>query len=84
VVVVPSGQGYLVSSKLPALSDGRTYQLWAVEGKQPISLGLLGTSPRQAAFTMAGTTPPTHLAITAEPPGGSVLPTSPIVATGTV
>ncbi len=42
VVVVPSGQGYLVSSKLPSLGDGRTYQLWAIEGKQPISLGLLG------------------------------------------
>ncbi len=84
VVVVPSGQGYLVSSKLPPLGGGRTYQLWAIEGKQPISLGLLGGSPRQAAFTMAGSTRPSHLAITAEPAGGAVAPTSPIVATGTV
>jgi anti-sigma-K factor RskA len=84
VVVVPSGQGYLVSSKLPSLENGRTYQLWAVEGPQPISLGLLGASPRQAAFTMAGSTRPTRLSITAEPPGGSVVPTAPIIATGTV
>ncbi len=84
VVVVPSGQGYLVSSKLPPLGDGRTYQLWAIEGNQPISLGLLGGSPHQAAFTMAGSTRPSHLSITAEPAGGSVLPTSPILATGTV
>ena len=84
VVVVPSGQGYLVSSKLPSLGDGRTYQLWAVEGKQPISLGLLGASPRRAAFTMAGSTRPSQLAITAEPAGGSVVPTAPIIATGTV
>lgn len=84
VVVVPSGQGYLVSSKLPPLADGRTYQLWAIEGKQPISLGLLGSSPRQAAFTMAGSTRPSQLSITAEPAGGSVAPTSPILATGTV
>jgi anti-sigma-K factor RskA len=83
VVVVPSGQGYLVSSKLPSLGDDRTYQLWAIEGKQPISLGLLGGSPRQAAFTMAGSTP-SHLSITAEPRGGSVFPTGPIVATGAV
>jgi anti-sigma factor RsiW len=83
-VVVPSGQGYLVSSKLPALGQGRTYQLWAVEGSQPISLGLLGASPRQAAFTMAGSTRPSHLSITAEPVGGSVFPTGPIIATGTV
>ena len=84
VVVVPSGLGYLVSSKLPPLGDGRTYQLWAVEGKQPISLGLLGASPQQAAFTMAGSTRPSQLAITAEPSGGSVSPTGPIIASGTV
>jgi anti-sigma-K factor RskA len=84
VVVVPSGQGYLVSSKLPTLGDDRTYQLWAIEGKQPISLGLLGGSPRRAAFTMAGAARPSRLSITAEPKGGSVSPTSPIIATGTV
>ena len=54
----PSGQGYLVSSTLPALNKGRTYQLWAIEGNQPISLGLLGGSPSHAAFTMAGSTRP--------------------------
>jgi anti-sigma-K factor RskA len=84
VVVVPSGQGYLVSSELPSLGAGQTYQLWAVEGSRPISLGLLGDSPRQAAFTMAGSTRPSHLSITAEPSGGSVSPTGPIVASGTV
>jgi anti-sigma-K factor RskA len=84
VVVLPSGQGYLLSSTLPALDKGRTYQLWAIEGKQPISLGLLGGAPDHAAFTMAGSTRPSHLSITAEPAGGSVFPTGPIVATGTV
>ena len=84
VVVVPSGQGYLVSSQLPPLGAGRTYQLWAIEGTRPISLGLLGGAPRQAAFTMAGSTRPSHLSITAEPSGGSVFPTGPIIATGTV
>ncbi len=84
VVVLPSGQGYLVSSTLPSLDKGRTYQLWAIEGNQPISLGLLGHAPGQAAFTMAGSTRPSHLSITAEPAGGSVFPTGPIIATGTV
>jgi anti-sigma-K factor RskA len=84
VVVLPSGQGYLVSSTLPSLDQGRTYQLWAIEGNQPISLGLLGGSPDQAAFTMSGSTRPSHLSITAEPAGGSVFPTGPIIATGTV
>ncbi len=84
VVVVPSGQGYLVSSTLPTLGRDKTYQLWAIEGNRPVSLGLLGSSPRQAAFTMAGSTRPSHLSITAEPTGGSVFPTGPIIATGTV
>lgn len=84
VVVVPSGQGYLVSSKLPSLTRDQTYQLWAIEGNQPISLGLLGSSPHQSAFTMAGSTRPSHLSITAEPSGGSVFPTGSIIATGTV
>ncbi|HEX4126153.1 MAG TPA: anti-sigma factor [Acidimicrobiales bacterium] len=84
VVVLPSGQGYVVSSTLPSLDKGRTYQLWEIEGNQPISLGLLGGSPGRAAFTMAGSTRPSHLSITAEPAGGSVFPTGPILATGTV
>jgi anti-sigma-K factor RskA len=84
VVVVPSGQGYLVSSKLPPLGRGRTYQLWGIVGQRTVSLGLLGDSPRQAAFTMAGSTRPSRLSITAEPPGGAVAPTSPIIATGAV
>ena len=83
-VVLPDGRGYLVSSKLPALGATQTYQLWGIVGSQPVSLGLLGDSPRQAAFTMAGSTRPSRLAITAEPSGGSVVPTGPILATGTV
>jgi anti-sigma-K factor RskA len=69
---------------LPSLDKGQTYQLWAIEGNQPISLGLLGASPGRAAFTMAGSKSPSHLSITAEPVGGSVFPTGRIIATGTV
>ncbi len=46
-------------------------------GTSPISLGLLGGSPSRAAFTMAGSTRPSHLSITAEPAGGSVVPDGP-------
>jgi anti-sigma-K factor RskA len=83
-VVVPDGRGYLVSSRLPALRSGSTYQLWGIVGNQPISLGLLGPAPRNATFTMAGSVQPMRLSITAEPAGGSVAPTGSIVATGTV
>jgi anti-sigma-K factor RskA len=83
-VVLPDGRGYLVSSHLPSLGADHTYQLWGVGGGKTISLGLLGATPRQAAFTMAGAVRPSRLSITAEPAGGTVAPTGPVVATGTV
>jgi anti-sigma-K factor RskA len=83
-VVVPDGRGYLVSSQLPTLHSGDTYQLWGIVGSQPISLGLLGGSPNQAAFTMAGSVRPSRLSITSEPAGGTIMPTGAVVASGTV
>jgi anti-sigma-K factor RskA len=83
-VIVPGGHGYLVSWRLPVLSTGKTYQLWGIVGGTPISLGLLGTSPRHAAFTIAGAPRTAKLAVTAEPSGGTVAPTGSIVASGSV
>lgn len=82
--VVANGRGFLVSSKLPALSSGETYQLWGVVANQPISLGLLGRSPSHSVFTLAGDSSPTLLGVTVEPAGGSVVPTSPMLAAGTI
>lgn len=84
IVVLPDGRGYLVSSSLPSIGSGRTYQLWGIVGTRAISLGLLGSSPHQATFTMAGGNRPSRLSITAEPAGGVVAPTTAVVATGTV
>jgi anti-sigma factor RsiW len=83
-VLVPDGRGYLLSSHLPALASGRTYQLWGIFGNRPISLGLLGPSPTQSTFTMASSSTASALSITSEPAGGAVVPTTPIVATGSV
>jgi hypothetical protein len=83
-VILPSGRGYLVSSSLPPLRSGQTYQLWGIEGKTPISLGLLGVSPHGSTFTIAGAPSTAELALTAEPSGGSVAPTGGIVASGAV
>ena len=83
-VVVPDGRGYLLSSHLPALAGGRTYQLWGLLGQQSISLGLLGRDPTQATFTTAGGRRPSDLALTAEPAGGTPTPTLPILAMGAV
>ena len=83
-VVLPDGRGYMVSSTMPPLSAKETYQLWGIVGSEPISLGTLGDAPQQAAFTMAGSKRPSRLSITAEPSGGSVIPTGPVLASGTV
>ncbi len=82
-VMLPDGRGYLVSSALPTLGTGRTYQLWGIVGGKAISLGLLGAAPHQAAFTLAGAWRAWSLGLTAEPAGGSVTPTLPVLASGT-
>ncbi|WP_420124677.1 anti-sigma factor, partial [Nakamurella sp.] len=71
-------------SGLPALPDGRTYQLWALSGEPstaPRSLGLLPAAATGAAQTVTQPTRPGEVAVavTAEPAGGSVAPTLPIV-----
>ena len=83
-VVVPDGQGYLVSTSMPPLPAHETYQLWALISGRAISMGLLGDVPRQAAFTMASRTRPTELAVTVEPAGGVATPSGSPVATGRV
>lgn len=82
-VLLPSGRGYLVSSSLPRLTAHNTYQLWGVIGGQAISLGLLGPSPSQATFTVAGSAP-SQMGVTVEPAGGSVVPTTAMLASGTI
>jgi anti-sigma-K factor RskA len=66
-VVLPDGTGYLTSD-LPALPAGRTYQLWGVDDDDTVSLGVIGRDPRVVAFQAAGN--PAALAVTAERAGG--------------
>jgi anti-sigma factor RsiW len=84
-VLLPSGRGYLVSSELPKLTPDHTYQLWGIIEGQAISLGLLGPAPSQAAFTVAGGSGvPSQLGVTVEPAGGSVLPTTTMLASSRI
>ena len=69
-VVLPDGTGYMVETNLPALPDGRTYQLWAVVGSAKISVGVLGSEPKVVPFKMDGAV--SALAITEETAGGVV------------
>jgi len=78
-VVLPNGSGYL-SSSLPALGPGRTYQLWATSGDTTVSLGVLGPDPSVAAFTLVGAAQ--GLAVTNEVAGGVVVSQQPPAAVG--
>jgi anti-sigma-K factor RskA len=82
-VLLPDGHGYLYRSSLPTLIPGHAYQLWGIVGSQPISLGLLGTTLNRSQFTVAGAHP-SRLSITVESADGSIQPTGPVVASGTV
>ena len=59
------------------------HQLWAIIGRQPISLGLLGGAPDVVAFHLASPGV-TALAITSEQSGGAVQPTGTPVVAGSV
>ncbi len=83
-VLLPDGRGYLVSSSLPTLPARETYQLWGIVSGKAISIGLMGRAPGHVTFTVSGTPRPSALAVTAEPAGGSMTPSHPIVASGAV
>jgi hypothetical protein len=81
-VVLPNGRGYLVTSLLPALSPGETYQLWGIIHGRTISLGLLGRTPHLAVFTAAGPLRPHALGVTIEAGNGARQPDGPMLAYG--
>ena len=78
-VVLPDGRGYL-TSELPKLPAGRTYQLWGVDSRNTISLGVMGRSPTVIAFHASGH--PAALAVTEERAGGVPVTTNDPTAVG--
>ena len=83
-VLDPDGRGYLLNSGLPALSSQSTYQLWGLINGQIISLGILGRSLRQVAFTVKGSPRLARLGISIEPTGGSIQPSGRMLISGPV
>ena len=67
-VLLPNGTGFLTAHELPALEDGRTYQLWGRTDNGLISLGLLGAEPGIVPFQAGQDV--AAIAITAEVAGG--------------
>jgi anti-sigma factor RsiW len=81
LVVLPDGQAYWITQgTLRALPGNQTYQLWALVDGRKISIGLLGGSPKDVPVVV--TRNMTRFMVTAEPLGGTVQPTTPIVVQG--
>ena len=74
------GLGYVDGTDLPALEEGRTYQLWGVSGDLVISLGVLGPDPQVWVFEAAE--PVDALALTDEASPGVVSSDQPAVVAG--
>jgi anti-sigma factor RsiW len=84
VALTSSGAAYLIPQDLAQLAAGRTYQLWGQIDGRMISLGLLGAHPGVTAFSVNPNAPASSFAITAEPSGGTLQPTSTPVVQGVV
>ena len=86
MVVPADGYVCLTVTGLPARNADQVYQLWLLGRNQPISAGVFAVDPRGAGqFELRGlawSPEYTGVAITIEPLGGSVAPTSDIIAQG--
>jgi len=81
LVIEPDGTAFALNTAMPPLPRDRTYQLWAMTGARPVSLGLLGSDPVDVAFTVSPSVPLPRFAVTAEPAGGTAQPTGAALAT---
>jgi anti-sigma-K factor RskA len=82
-VVANDDGDVLVLEQLPRLSPKRAYQLWSVDGPEPVSLGLLGDGHDETVpVSLPAAT--AKLAISEEPAVGSTMPTGPVVASGAI
>ncbi|MGH9111799.1 MAG: anti-sigma factor domain-containing protein, partial [Acidimicrobiales bacterium] len=82
-VVTNDDGDFVVLDRLPSLERDRTYQLWDVDGPEPVSVGLLGDGT-VGSVPVDLPSSVSHLAITDEVAGGARAPTGPILASGTV
>ena len=83
----PSRGLVVTAANLPALPEGRVYQLWVVTADRPVSAGLLTPDEvgNLAWMTAApGDLPATAIALTLEPEGGVPAPTGAMYLVGAV
>jgi anti-sigma factor RsiW len=83
ILATPLGGAYWVSSSLPRLGASKTYQLWGLVNGKPVSIALVGPNPDSLGYFRLERDV-RQLMVTAEPQGGTPVPTAPVVAQGTV
>jgi anti-sigma-K factor RskA len=81
-VVAARGRAVFATSQLPALPDGKRYQVWLIKpDKRILSAGLLGVKDGSGQSLVSDVRPGDALAVSVEPEGGSKQPTTtPLVA----
>ncbi|MDX1990978.1 MAG: anti-sigma factor [bacterium] len=84
-VLVTDDSALVIDAALPALPAGRTYQVWALGGGSPVSVGLLNPGANVSTFQLPDSDGEVvAFAISEEPEGGSPQPTTVPIATGEV
>ena len=82
IIVLPSGTAFMINGDMPGLPVNETYQLWGRIGGTMISISLLGNQPKEVALTIDPNARFGGFAVTVEPAGGVVTPTTSPVAVG--
>ncbi len=78
VVMSPSRkQAVFVSTALPELPEGKTYEAWTTKGREPVPAGIFSAVEAKTAVGLpAAAIDAQSVAVTVEPAGGSPTPTS--------
>jgi anti-sigma-K factor RskA len=85
IVWSPSKQrGFMVVHFLPALPEGKMYQLWAIAGQQALSSTVfqVDTVGHAALTVPVAVAHPDRFEITVEPAGGRAVPSGPVMLHG--
>ena len=85
-LVVSGTDAVLVLNSIAAAPDGKTYEVWVLDGETPVRAGLFpGGDPRDVVPVDGSVGPGAKVLVTLEPAGGVDAPTtSPIVASAPV
>jgi anti-sigma factor RsiW len=83
IIVAPTGAAYWVGSDLRHLPSSQTYQLWGLSRGELVSLGLVGPNPHAIDYFRLETDI-SKIMVTAEPRGGTAVPTTAVLAAGDV